>query len=57
MKKILFLIMMVVVSTTAIKAQNNNATLLQPAGRYIYYGDQAFNLKVSTLFRFFIAED
>ena len=45
MKKILFLIMMVVVSTTAIKAQNNNATLLQPAGSYIYYGDQAFNLK------------
>jgi len=45
MKKILFLIMMVVVSTTAIKAQNNNTTLLQPAGSYIYYGDQAFNLK------------
>ena len=45
MKKILFLMMLLVVATTAITAQNNNATLLQPAGRYIYYGDQAFNLK------------
>ena len=45
MKKIVFLMMLLVVATTAIIAQNNNATLLQPAGRYIYYGDQAFNLK------------
>lgn len=45
MKKILFLVTLVVVATTAITAQNNNATLLQPAGSYIYYGDQAFNLK------------
>ena len=44
MKKILFLMMLVAAATT-IKAQNNNATLLQPAGSYIYYGDQAFNLK------------
>ena len=45
MKKILYVMMLVVVATTAIKAQDNNATLLQPAGSYIYYGDQAFNLK------------
>jgi hypothetical protein len=45
MKKILFLLMVALMATTAIKAQNNNATLLQPAGSYIYYGDQAFNLK------------
>ena len=45
MKKILFLMMLVAMATTAIKAQNNNATILQPAGSYIYYGDQAFNLK------------
>ena len=45
MKKILFLMMLVAAATTAINAQNNNATLLQPAGSYIYYGDQAFNLK------------
>ena len=44
MKKIIFLMMLVAIATT-IKAQNNNATLLQPAGSYIYYGDQAFNLK------------
>ena len=31
MKKILFLMMLVAVATTSIKAQNNNATLLQPA--------------------------
>ena len=37
--------MLLAAATTAIKAQNNNATLLQPAGSYIYYGDQAFNLK------------
>ena len=45
MKKILFLMMLVATATTSIKAQNNNATLLQPAGSYIYYGDQVFNLK------------
>ena len=45
MKKIVCLMMLLVVATTAITAQNNNATLLQPAGSYIYYGDQAFNLK------------
>jgi hypothetical protein len=45
MKKNLFLMMVALMATTAIKAQNNNATLLQPAGSYIYYGDQAFNLK------------
>ena len=45
MKKILFLVTLALMATTAIKAQNNNATLLQPAGSYIYYGDQAFNLK------------
>lgn len=45
MKKILFLMMLVAAATTSIKAQNNNATLLQPAGSYIYYGDQVFNLK------------
>ncbi len=51
MKKILFLLMLVV-ATTAIKAQEvttsvntGNATLLQPAGSYIYYGDQVFKLK------------
>ena len=45
MKQILFLLMLLAIATTTIKAQNNNATLLQPAGSYIYYGDQAFNLK------------
>ncbi|MBQ5387849.1 MAG: hypothetical protein IIU55_02060 [Paludibacteraceae bacterium] len=45
MKKIVFLMMLALMASTAIKAQNNNATLLQPAGSYIYYGDQAFNLK------------
>lgn len=53
MKKILFLMMMLVVATAATEAQEigttagsgNNATLLQPAGSYIYYGDQALNLK------------
>ena len=34
MKKVLFLMMLVAMATTAIKAQNNNATLLQPAGSY-----------------------
>jgi hypothetical protein len=53
MKKIVFLLLMFIVATTAIQAQEltstvnggNNATLLQPAGGYIYYGNQAFNLK------------
>jgi hypothetical protein len=51
MKKILFLMMMVVMATTAITAQelstsvNGNATLLQPAGSYIFYGDQMMNKK------------
>jgi hypothetical protein len=50
MKKIVFLIAMLVVATTATKAQLNyatvnatNATLLQPAGSYIFYGDQVMN--------------
>ena len=45
MKRIFFFLMVFMMASTAIKAQNNNATLLQPAGSYIYYGDQAFNLK------------
>ena len=45
MKKIVFLMMLALMASTTIKAQSNNATLLQPAGSYIYYGDQAFNLK------------
>ena len=51
MKKILFLMMMVVIATTAITAQelstsvSGNATLLQPAGSYIFYGDQMMNKK------------
>lgn len=53
MKKILFLIMMLVVTTAATKAQeylythvnSSNAALLQPAGSYIYFGDQAMNKK------------
>ena len=51
MKKILFLMMMVVMATTAITAQElstsvrGNATLLQPAGSYIFYGDQMMNKK------------
>ncbi len=51
MKKILFLMMMVVMATTAITAQelstsvSGNATLLQPAGSYIFYGDQMMNKK------------
>jgi hypothetical protein len=52
MKKILFLMMMVVIATTTMTAQLNyatvnvtNATLLQPAGSYIFYGDQMMNKK------------
>ncbi len=51
MKKIVFLMMMVVMVTTTITAQevstaySGNATLLQPAGSYIYYGNQVMNKK------------
>lgn len=51
MKKILFAMMMLLMATTAINAQttviinSNNATLLQPAGSYIFYGDQIMNKK------------
>ena len=51
MKKIVFLMMMVVMVTTTITAQevstaySGNATLLQPAGSYIFYGDQVMNKK------------
>jgi hypothetical protein len=53
MRKIVFLMSMLLVVTVATKAQEvitsvvggNNATLLQPAGSYIYYGGQAMNLK------------
>lgn len=51
MKKITFLMIMLVMATTAITAQEvatwggNNATLLQPAGSYIYYGDQVMKKK------------
>lgn len=51
MKKIVFLIAIFVMAASAIKAQvvtpagGNNATLLQPAGRYIYFGDQVMNKK------------
>lgn len=51
MKKIVFLMMMVVM-TTAITAQEfhptvvkGNATILRPAGNYLYYGDQVMNKK------------
>ena len=42
---------MLVMAATTIQAQttiivnSNNATLLQPAGRYIYFGDQVMNKK------------
>lgn len=51
MKKITFLMIMLVMATTALTAQEvatlggNNATLLQPAGSYIYYGDQVMTKK------------
>ena len=44
MKKIYFLIVFLV-AAVAIHAQNTNATLLQPAGSYLYYGDQVMNKK------------
>jgi hypothetical protein len=54
MKKILLVMAMIMMATTAIMAQDapiqtteggNNATLLQPAGDYIYYGNQVMNKK------------
>ena len=54
MKKIIFLMAMIVMATTAIMAQDapiqtteggNNATLLQPAGDYIYFGNQVMTKK------------
>ena len=51
MKKIVFLIAIFVMAASAIKAQvvtpagGKNATLLQPAGSYIFYGDQVMNKK------------
>ena len=50
MKKILFLMTMIVMATTAVKAQSGvtnggNAVLLQPAGSYIYFGNQIMNKK------------
>lgn len=52
MKKLVFLVLMLVVASTAIKAQLNyatvnvtNATLIQPAGNYLYYGDMVMNKK------------
>lgn len=44
MKRIYVLIVFVV-AAVAIHAQNTNATLLQPAGSYLYYGDQVMNKK------------
>lgn len=52
MKKILFAMTILVMATTGIHAQLNyavvnvsNATLLQPAGSYIFYGDQVMDKK------------
>ena len=51
MKKITFLMIMLVMATTALTAQEVatlggiNATLLQPAGSYIYQGDQVMTKK------------
>ena len=50
MKKILFLMTMLAIATTAVKAQTGvtnrgNALLLQPAGSYIYFGNQIMNKK------------
>ena len=44
MKKFFFL-MLCLMATVAIHAQSNNVTLLQPAGSYLYYGDQVMNKK------------
>ena len=52
MKKILSLMIMLLIVTSAISAQetsttdrSNNATLLQVAGDYLYYGDQVMTKK------------
>ena len=54
MKKILFVMAMIMMTTTVIMAQDapvqtteggNNATLLQPAGDYLYYGNQVMTKK------------
>ena len=54
MKKILFVMAMIMMVTTTIMAQettvqistgSNNATLLQPAGDYLYYGNQIMTKK------------
>ena len=51
MKKIVFVMTMLVMAATALTAQEvatlggNNATLLQPVGSYIFYGDQVMNKK------------
>ena len=45
MKNIFILTMICMMASMVIKAQSNNATLLQPAGSYIYYGDQVMNKK------------
>jgi hypothetical protein len=51
MRKIVFVMTMLVMAATALTAQEvatlggNNATLLQPAGSYIFYGDQVMNKK------------
>lgn len=51
MKKILFLLMVLAMASTAVLAQEvapavgNNPTFLQPAGSYIYYGNQIMDKK------------
>lgn len=52
MKKSIFVILLLAMATTAITAQElyttvpvGNATLLQPAGKYLYYGNQVMNKK------------
>lgn len=45
MKKFFFLMMLLVMASTVMHAQNNNAILLQPAGSYLYYGDQMMDKK------------
>ena len=51
MKKIVFVMTMLVMAATALTAQEiatlggNNATLLQPVGSYIFYGDQVMDKK------------
>lgn len=51
MKRIVFLLAMLVMATSVLTAQvlpavgSNNATLLQPAGSYLYYGDQVMTKK------------